>query len=98
MSFYERQWSTGEVSLNELVLRKAPYSKEVFSDLRDLAEKIVIGGWPALIGSTVKEASQYVNDYMTLTAEVDVNKVSDSKRDPQRLKKFIQSYARNIST
>jgi predicted AAA+ superfamily ATPase len=50
MSFYEKCWSSGEVSLSALMRGEAPVSNPVRFELGELAEKITLGGWPGLIG------------------------------------------------
>ncbi|GHV73229.1 ATPase AAA [Spirochaetia bacterium] len=98
MSLFERGWSTGEVGLSNLVNGAAPKSEQVEFDLGNLAEKITIGGWPALIGAGSREALRFMQDYITLMAEVDISRVGGKRRDPQRVLRLLQSLARNIAT
>ncbi|MDR1316854.1 MAG: DUF4143 domain-containing protein [Spirochaetales bacterium] len=98
MSLYEKAWSTGEVSLAELVKGRAPKSEQVDFDLGTLAEKITLGGWPGLIGSGARAGLRFMRDYITLIAEVDINRASGRKRDPQKVTRLLRSLARNIST
>ncbi|GHU55218.1 ATPase AAA [Spirochaetia bacterium] len=98
MSLFEKGWSTGEVSLARLVKGTAPKSEQVEFDLKTLAERITLGGWPSLIGAGAREALRFMQDYITLMAEVDISRVGSKKRDPQRVLRLLQSLARNIST
>ena len=98
MSFFERGWSTGEVSLKDLMKGRPPKSEQVKFDLETLAEKLTLGGWPGLLNSGGREALRFMRDYTALIAEVDINRVSGKKRDPQRVMRLLQSLARNIST
>ncbi|MDR1626754.1 MAG: DUF4143 domain-containing protein [Spirochaetia bacterium] len=98
MSLYEKGWSTGEVSLSELVKGRAPKSEQVEFDLETLAEKITLGGWPSLIGSGGRAGLRFMRDYITLIAEVDISRVAGRKRDPQKVMRLLRSLARNIST
>jgi len=98
MSFYEKGWSTGEVSLASLMRGEAPASEPVPFDLGELAEKITLGGWPGLIGESAVEGLRFVSDYVSLVAEVDLSRVSDKRRDPYKVMRLLQSLARNIST
>jgi hypothetical protein len=98
MSFYERGWSSGEVSLTALMKGEAPASEDVAFNLGELAEKITLGGWPGLIGAGASEGLRFVSDYMSLIAEIDLSKVSGKKRDPYKVTRLLQSLARNIST
>jgi predicted AAA+ superfamily ATPase len=98
MSFYEKGWSTGEVSLAALLRGEAPSSESANFDLGELAEKITLGGWPGLIGESAAEGLRFVSDYIALIAEVDLSRVSDRRRDPYKVTRLLQSLARNIST
>ena len=98
MSLYEKGWSTGEVSLVNLIKGDIPHSNDVAFDLGELTEKIILGGWPGLIGENYYEGFRFSNDYMTLLAEADISKVSKKRRDPYKVTRLLQSLARNIST
>ena len=98
MSFYERGWSTGEVSLAALLNGVVPNSESVHFELSDTAEKLTLGGWPGLIGTSAAGGLRFVSDYISLIAEIDLSKVSEKKRDPYKVKRMLQSIARNMST
>jgi predicted AAA+ superfamily ATPase len=98
MSFHEKGWSTGEVSLAALMRGETPSSESVNFDLGELAEKITLGGWPGLIGASAADGLRFVSDYISLIAEVDLSRVSDKRRDPYKVMRLLQSLARNIST
>ena len=98
MSLFEKGWSSGEVSLFKLVKGSAPSSAQTEFNLEELAEKIIIGGWPNLIGAGGKAAARFMKDYTALIAEVDISRFGGKKRDPQKIMRLMQSLARNIST
>jgi predicted AAA+ superfamily ATPase len=98
MSFYEKGWSTGEVSIAALMQGEAPSSESVNFDIGELAEKITLGGWPGLIGESAADGLRFVSDYVSLIAEVDLSRVTDRRRDPYKVMRLLQSLARNIST
>jgi len=98
MSLFEKGWSSGEVSLAKIMKGSAPSSGQVEFSLENLAEKIIIGGWPNLIGAGSKAALRFMQDYITLIAEVDISRFGGKRRDPQKLIRLMQSLARNIST
>jgi len=98
MSLFEKGWSSGEVSLFKLMKGGAPSSAQANFDLEELAEKIIIGGWPNLIGLGSKAAARFMKDYTALTAEVDISRFGGKKRDPQKIMRLMQSLARNVST
>jgi len=98
MSLFEKGWSTGNVSLAAIMSGESPSSESITFDLRELAEKITLGGWPGLINAGAAEGLRFISDYMSLIAEVDLSKVSDKRRDPYKVTRLLQSLARNIST
>jgi predicted AAA+ superfamily ATPase len=98
MSFHEKGWSTGEVSLKALLRGEAPASEPADFDIGALAEKITLGGWPGLIGESAANGLRFVCDYVDLIAEVDLSRVSEKRRDPYKVRRLLRSLARNIST
>jgi predicted AAA+ superfamily ATPase len=98
MSLDERGWSTSEVSLAALLQGKAPHAADVSFDLGELAEKITLGGWPGLLDAKASDGLRFSSDYISLIAEVDLERVSKKRRDPYKVMRLIQSVARNIST
>jgi predicted AAA+ superfamily ATPase len=98
MSSHERGWSTGEVHLRTLFDGGDVDSKTTDVPLEETAERIVIGGWPGLIGKGTPRAAEYSRDYVALTAETDISRVSEKRRDPGKVLRLIQSLARNVST
>jgi predicted AAA+ superfamily ATPase len=98
LSWWESGWSSGEVSLASLLKGDVPSSNLLDTSLEEIAERIATGGWPALIGRSLRNAIRYNLDYLSLIAEVDVSRVSDRKRDPLKVRRFLESYARNTAT
>ena len=98
MSLYEKGWSTGEVSLGSLIEGATPGSESVKFDLGGFAEKMTLGGWPGLIGASSANGLQFVSDYISMIAEIDLSRVSNKRRDPVKVARLLQSIARNIST
>jgi len=98
MSLFERGWSSGEVSLAKIMKGINPKSDPAEFSVESLAEKITIGGWPGLIGAGARAASIFMQDYITLVAEVDISRFGGKKRDPKKVMRLMQSLARNIST
>ncbi|MCL2232065.1 MAG: DUF4143 domain-containing protein [Treponema sp.] len=98
MSLFEKGWSSGEVSLAKIMKGTPPKSGEAEFDLESLAEKIILGGWPGLLGAGGRAALRFVQDYIALVAEVDISRFGGKRRDPQKVMRLLQSLARNIST
>jgi predicted AAA+ superfamily ATPase len=98
MSLYERGWSTGEVSLSNVMKGRVPKSEPVDFDLEVLAERLTLGGWPSLIDAGGRDALRFMQDYIALIAELDISRVADKKRDPRKVMRLLRSLSRNIST
>ncbi len=98
MSLAERGWSTGEVSMESVMQGDIPRSRELPFRLETLIEQIVLGGWPGLIDADAVTGLQFSRDYISLTAEADINKASGKTRDPMKVRRLLQSLARNIAT
>jgi len=98
MSFYEKGWSSGAVSLAALMHGEVPVAGDVAFGLGEFAEKMTLGGWPATLGASGKEGFRFATDYVSLTAEIDLSKVSARRRDPNKVMRLMRSLARNIST
>ena len=98
MSWFERGWSSGEVSLESLVKTEAPLSADAEFSIPGLCDRIALGGWPGLIGEDADAAFEFTKNYVNLIAEVDIDRVSERRRNAAKVQRFIRSLARNIST
>ncbi len=98
MSWQELGFSSGKVSLKNLFEGKKIDIYDEASDLEFIVEKIIIGGFPALIGKSVKQASDLNRAYIDLLAEIDMSRVSGIKRDPVKVRSLLHSLARNTAT
>ncbi len=98
MSWQELGYSDGYVSMEDLFAGKKIAPKEYKTDIREIIRRLVIGGWPELVGASESSALRLNSAYIKLLAEVDISRVSNVKRDPIRVRSLLQSLARNIST
>ncbi|GHT68541.1 ATPase AAA [Bacteroidia bacterium] len=98
MSWQELGHSTGEVSLAKLFEGEAVAYNDFQLNLEIITERIIIGGFPALLDASVKKAILINEAYIDLIAEVDMSRVSNVKRDPVKVKNILKSLARNIAT
>ncbi|MDR1184448.1 MAG: DUF4143 domain-containing protein [Coriobacteriales bacterium] len=97
MTWWEMGHSTGEVSLSALVAGETPKSAIANISLDQIIERIAMGGWPALIGKSLEDALIINQDYIALLAETDISRVSERRRDPEKVRRLLSSYARNIA-
>lgn len=98
MSLVESGHSTGSVSLSALLDGVPPRAPDTGLSVRDIADRIVMGGWPAQQGRSVEAAQQAARDYLEQVRRVDINRVGDTRRDPARVGALLQSLARNVAT
>ena len=98
MSWQELGHSTGKISLKSLLEGKKIDVYDEPKDLDFITEKIIIGGFPALIGKSISQASDLNRAYIDLLAEADMSRVSNIKRDPGKVRNILRSLARNTAT
>lgn len=93
MTLYEQEISSGLISLGDLLDGRESPSGKAALDLADYVERIVIGGWPALLESSLRDAAQFIKGYLALIIEHDVDLISGARRDPRRVRRFLEAYA-----
>lgn len=96
MSLYESGHSTGEVSLAALLRGQQQRARPTRVTVPDLMERIVIGGWPALLGVDERNARRWLSDYLTQIVEVDIPSLGGTRRAPARLRRTLASLGRNV--
>lgn len=98
MSWQELGYSTGEVSMSDLLAGHPPGLSGQEVSLDFILDRMLIGGWPSLINESTKNAILMNNGYIDLLCEVDISKVSNVKRDPVKVRSLLRSLARNTAT
>lgn len=98
MSWQELGHSTGKISLKSLFEGKPIDTYDEPTELEAIVERIIIGGFPALIGKSIHQAYDLNRAYVDLLAEIDMSRVSNKKRDPIKVKSLLHSLARNTAT
>lgn len=95
MSLYESGESTGEVSLNGLFSGEENISGINPLGLEDIAYLVCRGGWPDTLDLEKNIALEAAYDYLDGILNSDISRVDNVKRDPERAKRIMRSYARN---
>jgi predicted AAA+ superfamily ATPase len=98
LSWQELGYSSGKISLKKLLEGENFDACSEHSELEFIIEKIIIGGYPSLIGKNISEANDINRSYINLLAEVDMSRVSNVKRDPVKVRNLLRSLARNTAT
>lgn len=99
MSLYESGESTGEISLKALFEQPEQILAEnKIDDIYKIAFLICRGGWPGAIDMEDEIALDQAFDYFDAIVNTDISRVDNIKRDPERAKRLMKSYARNQGT
>ena len=101
MSLYESGESNGKISLTELFNNPKIDIDGITSDLtvKNLFFAMCRGGWPESLKIENKEDQLLIaRSYFDSICESDVSTVDGVKKNPERVKNLLKSYARNIST
>ncbi len=97
MSLYESGHSTGEVSVETLFYGDFQAALDPGLTVPQIIERIVIGGWTALVDADVKDAQQWMRDYLTNLVEVDLQSL-DGRRDSGNVRRLLTSLGRAVGT
>jgi predicted AAA+ superfamily ATPase len=98
MTLFETDDSTGEVSLAHLLEGESVRSGDPGMAIADIARVIAIGGWPGFRELTTDQALRAVRDYLEEIRRVDVSRVENRRRDPDKVGALLRSLARNVAT
>lgn len=98
MSLFESGMSSGAVSLSSLLSGKPIDGVRTDAAITDIADAIAVGGWPGLQHLKKENALQTIRGYVDEIARVDVSRVDDRRRDPNKIGRLLASLARNVAT
>ena len=101
MSLYESGESNGKISLSALFNDPGIDIDGIKSGLsiENLVFAACRGGWPSSIKKNTDNAMLYeAQNYFANICESDISDVDGVRRNPNRVKAVLKSYARNIST
>ena len=96
MSLWESEESTGEVSLSDLFSNPDNIGATNKMTLSMLAFAVCRGGWPkSLQKKSEKAALLQATEYYKAIVNSDISRVDGVKRDSERAKRIMRSYARH---
>ena len=98
MSWQEMGYSSGEISLGKLLNGINQQTSDTPTDLESIVERIIKGGFPAILNKSLAQAMEINRAYVDLLAEVDMSRVSDVKRNPDKVRGLLRALARNVAT
>lgn len=97
MSLYESKNSDGAISLSDLFDDKE-ISCANHKTLDDIAFLICRGGWPISIKLEGKASLFQAIDYFDSVVKNDISRVDSVKRDVEKAKSLLRSYARHVGS
>ena len=98
MSLFESMDSTGTVSLRELFEGKQQIEGMSRLSIEEIAFLTCRGGWPATVGQEKETALQMATNYVEAVINMDVQRVDEIDKSPDRVRMLLRSLARNIAT
>ena len=98
MSLYESEESNGTISLEELFNSPDNISAINELELNDIAYLCCRGGWPRSTYMDKEIALDQAFDYYDAIVQSDISRVDNVERNPERVKKLMRTYARNIGS
>lgn len=97
MSLFESEESNGTISLKELFDGGETDVQPNLIDIEQLAFLVCRGGWPAAVLLKGDVALDQAFDYFDSVVDYDIQRVDGVRRDPQRVRRLMRSFARNIA-
>ena len=98
MSLWESEESNGAVSLQSLFDEQPDIAAQSDLTIEQLAYAVCRGGWPASIRLKERAALKTPRNYIEEVINYDVHRVDGVEKNPLRVRKLLESLARNIST
>ncbi len=98
MSWQELGLSSGIIKMSDLLQGEFPALHDEGLSLEFIIDRMLIGGWPALINESTTNALQMNSGYVDLLCEADMSRVSGGRRDPLKVRSLLRSIARNTAT
>lgn len=98
MSLSESGQSTAQVGLADLLAGEEPVAPPVSSGAAAIAELVCRGGWPGNLELSTSDARAELRGYVDLIAEVDISRFGPRRRDPDKVRRLLESLARNVAT
>lgn len=98
MSLWESGESNGKISLSDLFEGKTFDPFDYSMDVNTLAFQICRGGWPQSTFMEGEVALDQARDYYETIYKVDIHRVDKVRRNSERTRLLLKSYARNTGS
>jgi predicted AAA+ superfamily ATPase len=97
MTLSETGHSTDAISFASVVEAEPVSCPDPGLTVRDLAQRVAVGGWPGHLGLNAAQAQRATRGYLQDICNVDVQRIDGGRRDPRSVMRLIQSLARNVA-
>jgi predicted AAA+ superfamily ATPase len=97
MTLVEKQATTPMVSVAGLLNGDAPSPTNSTVNVREYLHHIAVGGWPGLVGATEEAARTFLDGYLSVIVDHDIDEVSGAPRNPRLVQRFLHAYAQMVS-
>ena len=98
MTLAEAGYSRETVSLAAVLDGDLVAAQDPGLSVTEIAERIVVGGWPGHLGLTPAQALRSMAGYIDDVCRVDVQRLDGIRRDPAGVRRLLSSLARNVAT
>lgn len=97
MTLAEKQAVQPQVSLSALLDGTGFSAANSPLSLRDYLDHIAVGGWPLLVGADQRAAKIYMEGYLRVIIDHDIEEVTGGTRNPRLVRRFLHAYAQMTS-
>jgi predicted AAA+ superfamily ATPase len=98
MSLSELGFSSGRVSVAAILAGRGVAAPDPGLTVGEIAERLVIGGWPAHLDLSPRQAQRLLVGYIEDVSRDDIERLDGTRRDPAGVRRVITSLARNTAT
>jgi len=98
MTLAEAGFSSGDVSLRGVLDGEWASARDPGLTVPEIANRIVVGGWPAHLGLTPRQSQLALAGYIEEICRVDIQRLDGRRSDPEGVRRLISSLARNVAT
>lgn len=97
MTLTEKQATAASVSVTDLLAGAEPVPANSPVSVHDYLSHIAVGGWPLLAGADERATRTYLDGYLDVIVEKDIDDVSGGSRNPRLVRRFLHAYAQMVS-
>jgi hypothetical protein len=97
MTLAEKQVTEPTTSVADLLHGIAPAPANCPMEVREYLHHVTVGGWPALVGADEATARTFLDGYLDIIIDHDIDEVSGATRNPRLVRRFLHAYAQMVS-